>query len=45
MVKKLINIAKNNVGMICLNSSKEAMQLYSNIGFIKKDRYLIYYLY
>lgn len=43
MVKKLISISKEDIGMICLNSSKDAIKLYENIGFIKKDNYLSYY--
>ncbi|SHJ06243.1 Acetyltransferase (GNAT) domain-containing protein [Clostridium cavendishii DSM 21758] len=44
MIKRLINISRDNVGMICLNSSKDALKLYNKIGFIKKDNYLIYNL-
>jgi len=42
MVKYLIEHYQKDVGMICLNSSKEGMNMYFHLGFEKKDNYLIY---
>lgn len=42
MVKYLIKQYQKEVGFICLNSSKEAMKMYLDIGFEKKDNYLIF---
>lgn len=42
MVKYLIERYQKDVGMICLNSSKEGMNMYFHLGFEKKDNYLIY---
>ena len=42
MVKYLIEYYQKDVGMICLNSSKEGMNMYFHLGFEKKDNYLIY---
>ena len=33
---------QKDVGMICLNSSKEGINMYLHLGFKKKDNYLIY---
>ena len=38
----LIENYQKDVGMICLNSSKEGMNIYLHLGFKKKDNYLIY---
>ena len=38
----LIENYQKDVGMICLNSSKEGMNMYLHLGFKKKDNYLIY---
>ena len=42
MVEYLIENYQKDVGMICLNSSKEGMNMYLHLGFKKKDNYLIY---
>ena len=38
----LIENYQKDVGMICLNSSKEGINMYLHLGFKKKDNYLIY---
>ena len=38
----LIENYQKDVGIICLNSSKEGMNMYLHLGFKKKDNYLIY---
>ena len=42
MVEYLIENYQKDVGMICLNSSKEGINMYLHLGFKKKDNYLIY---
>lgn len=36
-------IGQNQVGMICLYSSKEVMRLYEKYGFIQKENYFVMY--
>lgn len=43
MLNDFMNRYRNKVGMICLNSSNEAMNLYQKIGFIKKENYFVMY--
>ena len=42
MVECLIENYQKDVGMICLNSSKEGINMYLHLVFKKKDNYLIY---
>lgn len=42
MVGYLLKHYQKDVGMICLNSSNEGMNMYLHLGFEKKDNYLIY---
>lgn len=43
MVKKLMELARDKAGMICLNSSEQARKLYLGLGFQSKDNYMVYY--
>ena len=36
-------IGQNQVGIICLYSSKEVMRLYEKYGFIQKENYFVMY--
>lgn len=43
MVKQLICQMKDSVGMFCLNSSNQGMELYKKLGFVKKENYFVMY--
>ncbi|MFR7589960.1 MAG: GNAT family N-acetyltransferase [Longibaculum sp.] len=43
MINELIQQTKNQVGMICLNASLQAIDLYKKCGFIKKENYFVKY--
>ncbi len=43
MIHYLISHYQRDVGMICLNSSNEGVEMYKKMGFNKKDNYLVYY--
>ena len=43
MVKKLILDLKDKVGMYCLNSSDEGIELYKKLGFQNKENYFVLY--
>ena len=41
IINELLDIAKDKCGMVCLNSSDEAISLYYKLGFEDNKRYLI----
>lgn len=41
IINELLDIAKDKCGMVCLNSSDEAISLYYKLGFGDNKRYLI----
>lgn len=43
MVEKLMGEAREEAGMICLNSSEQALGMYKRMGFSSKKGYLVYY--
>ena len=42
MIKQLIDHVKDDVGLICLNSSLQTLPMYQKLGFKTKDNYLVY---
>lgn len=43
MVERLMEKAGKEAGMVCLNSSEQALGMYRRMGFSAKERYLVYY--
>ena len=43
MVRQLMEKAASETGMVCLNSSETAVNMYKAIGFEGKANYLVYY--
>ena len=41
IVSDLLTKGQGKCGMICLNSSKDAIALYQKLGFKTKERYMI----
>lgn len=43
MVERLMEEARDQAKMVCLNSSKQALGMYKRMGFTAKTGYLVYY--
>lgn len=43
MVERLMEEARGEAKMVCLNSSKQALGMYKRMGFSEKKEYLVYY--
>ena len=44
MVERLMEEARGETKMVCLNSSEQALGMYERMGFSSKKGYLVYYL-
>ena len=44
MVERLMEEARGEAKMVCLNSSEQALGMYERMGFSSKKGYLVYYL-
>lgn len=44
MVGKLMDLAGERAGMVCLNSSEKAVKLYQRLGFSHRENYMVHYI-